>query len=117
MRLLALVLTLTVTGPSVASLMCDWACAARHQVATASGGCHEHGTDALTPTMARGPQCHDVSPAPESVLTNAASQAGVPVVAITSLTSPLPTSFTSRAGAFLSGSSHAPPPSLIPLRI
>ncbi|HZJ32129.1 MAG TPA: hypothetical protein VFD21_11205 [Vicinamibacterales bacterium] len=118
MRLLALFLALTMTGPAVTSLVCDWACAAKHQVVTASvGGCHEHGTDASTPTMARGHQCHEVSTAPESVLTSTPQVPGLVDVADPSLAIEASARQRNRSADHLQSPFHAPPPLLIPLRI
>ena len=77
MRLLALFLALTMTGPSVTSLVCDWACAAKHQVVTASvGGCHEHAAevrDAASVSRGRSLAC----PAAERRLQDRAQRAAV----------------------------------------
>jgi hypothetical protein len=117
MRLVALVLTLTVTGPSVASLVCDLACAVKQQaVTTSSSGCHEHGTDASTPMMARGPQCHDVSTTPQSVLTSAQQTTCIVAAADGALSTQLFRS-TARSALHFHSPPHAPPPLLIPLRI
>ena len=108
-RCLVLLLTVTLSGPSVASLLCDWACAAKHQVGPASaGGCHEHGTDAAMPTMARGHQCHEVSTPPESVLTGTFQLAGVLVAADPLLTTEAFALLGDRSEANLHGPPHAP---------
>jgi hypothetical protein len=117
-RCLVLLLIVMVSGPSVASLLCDWACAAKHQAGPASaGGCHEHGTDAAMPTMARGHQCHEVSAPPESVLTGTSQLSGVLAAANPSLTAEAFALLGDRSEANLHGPPHAPPSVRTPLRI
>src|SRR5262245_59362521 len=116
-RLLALILSVTVTGPPVASLACDWACAAKHQIVATGSGCHEHGTDTSTPIMARGHQCHEVSSAPDSVLTNTPMPTAVLAVTGTSLSVESLTSAPDRSGTDFHSPPEAPPRLSIPLRI
>ena len=118
MRLLALVLAVTVTGPPVTSLLCDWACAVKQQVVVASAGaCHEHGSDASTPTIARGHQCHEVSTAPASVLTSTPQVPGLVDVADASLAIEASARQRNRSTGHLHSPPQAPPPRLSPLRI
>ena len=70
MRIIVAVLTLALTGPSVGALVCDWACAAKHQRSEASGTCHQHSTPGSTSTLAAGHLCHDLTWAPASILTD-----------------------------------------------
>jgi len=116
-RLLALILSVTVTGPPVASLACDWACAAKQQIVASGSGCHEHGTDASTPKMARGHECHEVSSAPESVLTNTPLPTAVLAATGTWLSLDSLTSAADRSGTDFHSPPEAPPRLSIPLRI
>jgi hypothetical protein len=60
-RLVAAMLVLTLTGPSLVPLVCEWACASEHQSAadSTSVGCHEHGPQAGTAALSAGHVCHD----------------------------------------------------------
>ena len=117
MRLLALILALTVTGPPVASLVCDWACAAKEHIVASGSGCHEQGTKASTPKMARGHQCHEVSTPPASVLTNIPLPIDVLAVADTALIVDCSTSVAGRSGSDLHSPPETPPQLTTPLRI
>ena len=117
MRLLALILTVTVTGPSVTSLVCDWACAAKQQIVASGSGCHEHSTDAATRTMARGHQCHEVSPAPKTVLTTTSQAIGVVAISDIPLVDGSFTSAASRPNPDFDSPPDSPPRLSIPLRI
>ena len=117
MRLLALILTISVTGPSVASLVCTLACAVRHQMVSAAGRCHEHGTDAATPTIERGPQCHTVSAPAPSVLRVSPQLHVARAVVVTSPAMVLTAQPLARLTNVFHDPAQRPPPPLIPLRI
>lgn len=112
----AVVLVLTLTGPSVGALVCDWTCAAQHAQASSRGGCHEETQPGTSAALETAHQCHDLTAPAESILTSnphvelraivAADVAGdvrTSTLALSVLRSP--------------GSPHAPPSPLIPLRI
>jgi hypothetical protein len=116
-RVIVALLTLTLTGPSVGALVCDWACAARHQRTEALGSCHQHNTAGMTPTVAAGHVCHDLTSGPSSILTDA-RQAGFSAPAIVEAPLTLFVESASPVTSRVSDSSPAPPSStLIPLRI
>jgi len=110
-------LTVALAGPSIASLVCDWTCAAKHQRTDADVSCHQHSTPGTTPTIAGGHRCHDLTSAPASILSDA-RQPGLSASAI--VEAPL-TLFVESAGEVTHRDvdvAHAPPPPLIrPLRI
>ena len=116
-RFIAVILAVTLTGPSVASVLCDWTCAAKHQVASAEGGCHKRDSSAPVPAVAAGHVCHDLLSPEASVLTPA------PYVEVLtpSLTELLPAdslaTISTRTVATSPDTSHDPPRSSVPLRI
>lgn len=117
-RLVALLLTVTLTGPSVTSLLCDWTCAARHQaVAANAGGCHKHDSAAPTPTVAAGHRCHELAAPDASILTNAPPAVPLMLVAAATLISDAVALSDARLPMPATDSSHAPPPLPSPLRI
>ena len=117
-RYLVLLLTVTMTGPPVASLLCDWACAAKHQAAPASAGaCHEHGSNASMPTWQRGHQCHEVSTPPESVPGSTHSALGVLPVAEGLLAIGSAPQRGVHLEFHLHGPPHAPPLLLVSIRV
>jgi len=61
-RLLACLLVVALAGPSVATLACEWLCAAHHQqsATTEASGCHGHHPDGDSPKLAAGDVCHDL---------------------------------------------------------
>ena len=116
MRLLAALLVMTLTGPSVGAVVCELACATEHARVPAAGSCHEQGTPGSSATLAPVHVCHDLI-APEPSIA-AGPQINPRVVA--EMASPLIAS----AAAVLSHiaaphvATHAPPPKLnSPLRI
>ena len=115
-RVAALVLVVALTGPSVGALVCDWACASRHEQSSSSG-CHEHSGSGLEAALASVHRCHELAATAESILTNVPQLETRTVVAVVTLFS------ESRIPAVLlhtvrsSARSHAPPPPLIPLRV
>jgi hypothetical protein len=78
-RLIALFLSVTLTGPAAVSLLCDWACAEKHARTPATAGCH-------APSLAAAHTCHDVSAADSSILTSTPQLALVAVVPVRSFT-------------------------------
>ena len=117
MRLIAVVLTVALAGPSIGSLVCDWTCAAKHRRTEASGSCHQHRTPGPTPRVAAGHLCHELTSAPTSILTDA-RQAGVSAPAIVEVPLPLSVESAGDATHRTREIAHAPPPPLItPLRI
>ena len=116
-RIVVAILAFTLTGPSVGALVCDWACAAKHQRTEISGNCHQHSTAGTTRTVAAGHVCHDLASGPASILTDA-RQAASSAQAI--VEAPLTFSFESAGVATYPTRdvAHAPPPiSITPLRI
>ena len=113
-----MLLTVTLTGPSVGTLVCELACAAEHARVPASGSCHEHGAPASSATLAPAHVCHDVS-TPEPSVVAGAQQFNSRVVA--DVASPVITlTSTARTHAVTTPpvATHAPPPkSNGPLRI
>ena len=117
-RLLALLLTITLTGPSVASVLCDWACAAKHQAAApAESGCHKRDTSARTPTAAAGHVCHELTTAEASILTSTSHVELVALAAVEVFQVDVPGAVATRGVGQTSGRSHAPPIIRVPLRI
>lgn len=118
MRLCSLLLTVTLIGPSALSLLCDWTCAAKHQVAgAAAGGCHQHDHESSSPTLQPGHVCHDLTTSPVSIVRNA-PQVEPAVLAVGDLTlTDASADSRDRATARRRGFSHAPPPLLLTLRI
>jgi len=116
-RLIAVLLAVTLTGPSVGALVCDWACAAKHQRTDAENSCHQHRTPGTTPTVAAGHLCHELTSAPASILTDG-RPAGFSAPAI--VEAPLPLSVESAGDAThrTRDVAYTPPPPLItPLRL
>lgn len=115
-RVLALLLAVTLTGPSVGALICDWACAAQHPQAATATTCHDHGAPPATRTFASGHWCHELTTPPESILTQA------PQVPIMVAVSDLLVTGPDRSAGDDAADIHlhappAPPPLLTPLRI
>ena len=117
-RCLVVLLAVTLSGPSVGALLCDLACAVQHaDSVVAAGNCHEQGADTTTTAVASGHECHALATAPESVLTKAPhATVGALAVADVWLASAAPAA-RDRAVEHPHNTSHAPPPSLIPLRV
>jgi len=117
-RLLAILLTVALTGPSVGALVCELACAAEHVRVPAAGSCHDYGTPTSSATLAPAHVCHDVG-APQPSIAAGSPQLDPRVAA--DVASPLMT-FTSTVRSHVATAphvaTHAPPPkSSTPLRI
>jgi len=116
-RLLALLLAVTVTGPSVGALVCDWTCAPTHPATvTAASSCHDEPGPAPTPAFAAGHDCHELPTLTPSILTYGSQVVDTPLTAETAVHA------TGMAQASLvtrrPDRSHAPPPTqVVPLRI
>ena len=116
-RLSAVLLAVTLTGPSVGALVCDWVCAAKHQRTDANASCHQHGAPGTTPTVAAGHVCHELTSAPASILT-AGRQAGFSAPAIVEAPLTLVVESSAAATYRTREVAHAPPrPLITPLRI
>lgn len=117
-RVIVLLLVVTLTGPSIGSVLCDWTCAAKHQQPVASNSCHGHADPLSTPAVAPGHQCHDLASPPESILTDG-RQAGASSPAIVGSSTVVISIESAARGIGTSRSvAHAPPlPPLTPLRI
>ena len=118
MRFLAVLLTLTLTGPSVGALVCELVCAAEHARVPAAGSCHEQDGPASSTTLAPAHVCHEVT-TPEPSIVAGSSQGDPRVVA--DVASPTVTSSSVVQVHVVTASrvaTHAPPPaSNNPLRI
>jgi hypothetical protein len=117
MRLLAVLLVMTLTGPSVGALVCELACATEHARVPAAGSCHEQGAPGSSATLAPPHVCHDLI-APEPSIA-AGPQINPRVVA--EMASPLIASAAAVLSHIVAAphvATHAPPPKLnSPLRI
>lgn len=116
-RGVAVLLVLTLTGPSVGALLCDWTCATQHVQASSRGGCHEQTPPVTTPAaLETAHRCHDLAAPAESILT---STPNVEIRAIVVADVPGDVRASTRALSVIRSSSspHAPPSPLIPLRI
>jgi hypothetical protein len=116
-RLVAILLAVTLTGPSVASLVCDWSCAAEHRdTQQAAGGCHESGEPATTAVFAAGHECHELTASEASILTRTTLVDVIPVhVSAAEQSDPIADS--AARGVSPPGALHTPLRVLIPLRI
>ena len=117
-RLIALVVSLTLTGPATASLLCDWACAVTDERGSeVPGGCHDHDTSAAAVAIAAGHHCHELATPTASILT-AVPHAELLTAALTA-SSPAKalTRRTVHAVVRPPGVSNAPPLSVTALRI
>ena len=122
LRVTALLVVVSLIGPSVATLACEWACAPQPDVIVASeaaGGCHDHGDSAPDgPAVAAGHSCHDLADAP--ILVNPAPAHAAPAPLIVRLAR---SSLDDHAPPFHRPASiarlkpHDPPSLTIPLRI
>ena len=112
MRLCSALLTVSLFGPYAMSMLCDWACAAKHQQTAADGSCHQHSTPGTAPTVAAGHVCHDLTFAPASILTDA-RQAGFSAPAIVEAPFTLSVESADRVTHRTRDVAHAPPPPLI----
>ena len=117
MRLLALILAVTLTGPSVGALVCDWTCAPQHAAAATAGStCHDDPGPSQTPAFAAGHECHELPTLTPSILTSGPQVVDTPLTAETAAhaTAMVQASFVTRRP----DRSHAPPPThIVPLRI
>ena len=115
-RVVALLLVIATTGPSAGALICDWACAAKHEQASSSD-CHGQDGPGSAAEIAAIDSCHELTAALEGAFAGVfqvelrALSESVAAPADTSVSSPL------LIVARSSGRSHAPPPQLLPLRI
>jgi len=64
-RFASLLLVLSLLGPSVGSLVCDWACAANHTQSSPGSSCHDHGKSGSSATVGAAHRCHDLAAAVE----------------------------------------------------
>lgn len=117
MHAVALLLVLTLAGPSVGALVCDWMCATKHEESTSTGNCHESPAKGSMATLEAGHRCHDVNSATASILPTCpqVELRAMPVVA--ALTDQVRASALALIDGRSPGPPHAPPPLLIPLRL
>ena len=116
-RIVALLLTFALAGPSVGALICDWTCASAHQAAAAAEtDCHDSPGPAQTATFAAGHACHEL-PAPAACVvtcTTSLDDAAVTVDTAAPGRGVVQASFVIRRP----DRAHAPPPThIVPLRI
>ena len=71
MRLRSVLLTVALLGPYTMPMLCDCACAVKHQRTEVNVSCHQHATPGTAPTVAAGHLCHDLTSTPVSILTDA----------------------------------------------
>ena len=114
-RVAALLLVCALLGPSAGSLVCDWACAAKHD--RASSDCHEHGGSGTGTLIESAHQCHDLVAATDSILTGICKAELRALAVAAALSDSLRPSALPLSTFQSSGPSHAPPPLLISLRI
>lgn len=116
-RVVALLLTFALAGPSVGALVCDWMCAtARPAAAAAESNCHDAPGPAETATFAAGHPCHELPVPTVCIVTCAPSLDDAALTVDTAVQRPgiLPASFVTRRP----DRAHAPPPTqIVPLRI
>ena len=116
-RSVALLLTLTIAGPSVGALLCDWTCATAHEAAAAAAtNCHDAPGPTQTATFAPGHACHELPAVAACIVTCASSLDDAAVTVDTAVhgRSNVEASFATRRP----DRAHAPPPTqLVPLRI
>ena len=117
MRLLGLLLIVTLTGPSVGALVCDWTCAATHRAAAAAeSNCHDAPGPAQTSTFAARHACHELPTPAASRVAGATQAVDAPANVETAAheTATVHASFVTR----VPDRSHAPPPThIVPLRV
>jgi hypothetical protein len=114
-RLAASLLIVALAAPPVAALACDWVCAAKHRTVAAEGHCHGHEAPGSDAKFSAGHDCHQPGELALSRLTSA-PQAAEPL----SIVESAPTGsfgLRSNAGPRRPDRSHAPPPTILPLRI
>jgi hypothetical protein len=116
-RSVALLLTLTIAGPSVGALLCDWTCATAHQAAAAAEtNCHDAPGPTQTATFAAGHACHELPAVAACIVTCASSldDAAVMLDPAVHGRGIVKASFATRRP----DRAHAPPPAhIVPLRI
>jgi hypothetical protein len=117
-RVLALLVAVMLTVPTVAPLVCDWTCGLQHSTAAPPAqNCHDHGAPQSTaPVIAGSHTCHDIGVLAASVLRDA-DQLVLPAV-----TRAVDPAVDDRIGHTVVASharqtGHAPPPLALPLRI
>lgn len=115
-RVASLLLVFSLLGPSVGSLVCDWACAADHTQSSPESICHEHGTQ-YSPAITAAHHCHDPA-TPVELGLNGAPQLDLKMAAIAVV---LPGGGAARtlvrSSDRPSNITHAPSPPLISLRV
>jgi len=117
-RLIALMVTVTLSGPAVGSLLCDFVCMAKHQTSPAAvGRCHEPGSRTAVPAFVDGHRCHDLAASTASVLTTAPQVELGGWAIVDTLTHETSDQTRDPAAARPPGLTHAPPALLRPLRI
>lgn len=118
MRLIALLLTIALAGPSVGALVCDWTCAIAHQAAAATEtNCHDTPGAAQTAMFAPAHACHDL-PVPDASVLTCATPLADALAAVDTATHELRVLQLSSFSTRRPDRSHAPPPAqLVPLRI
>jgi hypothetical protein len=111
-----MLLVLTLVGPSVGPLVCDWLCDA-HRPSTAAGGCHETDAPAEMATLEAGHRCHDQTSSTPSILTSPThvELRAIPVAA--ALSDDMSPPARALAIGPPSAAANAPPLLLTPLRI
>ena len=122
MRTLALLTVLALTAPSVGALVCDVACAARHEsspAAPASGSCHDHGAPQPdSPNVSAAHACHAMGIVPASIMRDAGSQLAVAPASVREVQDAADGSagrgIVARRARHID---HAPPRPALPLRI
>jgi hypothetical protein len=120
-RFTTLLLIVTLTGPSVGALVCDWTCAAAHGAAAGTesrteSNCHDTPGPAPAATFSVGHACHELPTPLASVVTCAAQAVDVAVTAEHAT----PETIMGCASLMTRrlDRSHAPPPAhIVPLRI
>jgi hypothetical protein len=116
-RLVTLLLSVTLIGPAVGALVCDWTCAGAHQAAAETGSdCHDTPGPAQTATLDAGHGCHELPVPAAYIVTCAAPLDDVAVTVETAIHGGAVVQ--ARLAARRPDRAHAPPPTqLVPLRI
>jgi hypothetical protein len=120
MRTIALLTVLAVTAPSVSALVCDVACAARHDAAAPAGDCHDQGTSQPdSPALSALHVCHEMGTVQASIVRAAGLHVAVPLPIVRGVVDIAADAAAGRdivaTQAWLTG--HAPPPPALPLRV
>jgi hypothetical protein len=116
-RLVTLLLSVTLIGPAVGALVCDWTCAGAHQTAAETGSnCHDAPGPAQTATLDAGHRCHELPVPAACIVTCAAPYDDAAETVDTATHGPdiVQAGFVTRRP----DRAHAPPPTQpVPLRI